>query len=80
MGADRVASIAFLAVLLGVALVILAGCGTTVEVKCPAIRAYSLEFQRAAADQLETLPEGSPVVRMVRDYRELRKAIRACAG
>lgn len=79
MASDRLAAvIAALCVL--AALFLMWGCTPTVKVECPSIRAYSAEFQGQAADQLEGIPEGSPIDVMIRDYGELRAASRACAG
>lgn len=64
-----------------VACLLLAGCATPAPylATCPPLKAYSHEFQRQAADQLEALPAGSPVVRLVTDYIALRKAVKDCA-
>lgn len=43
---------------------------------CPPLVEYSRDFQNAAADQLEGLPDGSPLVTMIEDYKRLRDGCR----
>ena len=45
---------------------------------CPPIVEYTDEFQDRAYLQYADLPPGSPIVRMIDDYRILRNEIRAC--
>jgi hypothetical protein len=60
----------------------LLGCQTSdfspVTLLCPSIVTYSAEFQIMAAEELQTLPPGSPVAELVRDYGQLRDRIRVC--
>lgn len=46
-------------------------------VVCPAIPAYTAEFQAALADRLEALPTTDPVRIAIDDYGALRARIRA---
>jgi len=39
---------------------------------------YTAEDQARAADEVETLPEGAVIVRMLGDYAVLRDQARAC--
>jgi hypothetical protein len=63
---------------------LLSGCASTVyktqlEVYCPPIKEYSVEFGLDLADELESLPEGkSNIVTVIADYVALRDVIRAC--
>jgi hypothetical protein len=59
---------------------LLSSCGQVVSNACPPLINYSASFQAKAADQLDRLPEGSPVVVLVTDYGKQRDAIRACGG
>lgn len=64
-----------------VPLILLAGCATVetrTVVACLPMREYSAEFQSAAADELERLPDGSNVSKMITDYGVMRAANRAC--
>ena len=45
---------------------------------CPPVVEYSREFQARAADELEALPEGSAIARMLSDYAVMREQARAC--
>lgn len=70
---------------LGAALYGAAGCATrpapippVAAPVCLPMRSYSPAEQKALADQLETLPQDSPVSRAFIDYERLRDADRAC--
>jgi hypothetical protein len=45
---------------------------------CPPVVAYSTADQVRAADEVEALPEGAVIVRMLSDYAVLRDQARAC--
>lgn len=55
----------------------LAGCqSTTIEGGCPPLIAYSAETQRQVAEELRRLPKGSPLAKMIVDYKKTRDACR----
>jgi len=61
----------------------LAACATETSspvALCPDLSPYTPEFQAAAADQLDALPEGSALSVLVEDYLYLRDRIRAGCG
>lgn len=45
---------------------------------CPTVVDYTAAEQARAADEVEALPEGAVVVRMLSDYAVLRDQARAC--
>jgi hypothetical protein len=45
---------------------------------CPPVVEYSTADQVRAADEVEALPEGAVIVRMLSDYAVLRDQARAC--
>jgi len=45
---------------------------------CPPVVEYSRAEQVQAAAEVETLPEGAVVVRMLADYAVMREQARAC--
>lgn len=61
---------------------LLAGCAgvPAVDVVCPPVVEYDAEFRERAAVEIESLPAGSAVLRLVEDYAALRAAARACRG
>jgi hypothetical protein len=62
-------------------LVVLAGCApgpVPVTVVCLPQATYTPAEQRAMADAVEALPEGSPLVGVVVDYGKMRAANKAC--
>lgn len=66
-----------------VAIIALSGCSTQAPepsyIKaCPALVEYSRSFDQAAGAQIEALPVGSPVTKMIEDYIALRAQVRAC--
>lgn len=44
---------------------------------CPPLVAYSAETQQVAAAELRKLPKGSPLAKMIVDYKKTRDACRA---
>lgn len=68
--------------LIVLAAVFLTACatGSSDRAACPDLAHYSAAAQRAAAEALEALPEGSPLAPMLGDYAALRAAVRACRG
>jgi len=52
---------------------------TTVEVYCPYLKEYAVEFNTQLIDELSTLPQDSTAIpTAVSDYIDLRDLIRAC--
>jgi len=70
-------------VLVGVT-ISLAACATAISertgVACVPVPEYRLEFLDRAADDVERLPDGSAVVRMLEDYAGMRAQGRACGA
>lgn len=59
----------------------LTGCamgGFETHTPCPPVVEYSSSDQACAADEVEALPEGAVIVRMLSDYAVLRDQSRAC--
>jgi hypothetical protein len=59
----------------------LTGCameGSETNAPCPPAVEYSSADQARAADEVEALPEGAVIVRMLSDYAVLRDQTRAC--
>jgi hypothetical protein len=59
----------------------LTGCatgGSDVSSPCPPVVGYTAAEQARAADEVEALPEGAVIVRMLSDYAVLRDQARAC--
>lgn len=59
----------------------LTGCamaGSDARAPCPPVVDYSAADQTRAADEVEALPEGAVIVRMLADYAVLRDQARAC--
>ena len=59
----------------------LTGCamaGSDTRAPCPPVVDYTAEDQARAADEVEALPEGAVIVRMLSDYAVLREQARAC--
>lgn len=48
------------------------------QAACPPVVGYSTAEQTRAADEVEALPEGAVIVRMLGDYKVLRDQARAC--
>lgn len=53
--------------------------GSEVAGVCPPVVEYSRVEQARAAEEVEALPEGAVIVRMLGDYAVLRDQARACA-
>ena len=59
----------------------LSGCamgGSDARAPCPPVVEYTSADQARAADEVEALPEGAIIVRMLSDYAVLRDQARAC--
>ena len=59
----------------------LTGCamgGSDVGTPCPPVVEYTTTEQARAADEVEALPNGAVIVRMLIDYAVLRDQARAC--
>ncbi|PTX40342.1 hypothetical protein IQ03_05118 [Gemmobacter caeni] len=52
--------------------------GSDTRAPCPSVVEYTAADQAQAADDVEALPEGAVVVRMLSDYAVLRDQVRAC--
>ena len=52
--------------------------GSDAQVPCPPIVDYTAADQATAADEVEALPEGAVIIRMLSDYAVLRDQARAC--
>lgn len=55
-----------------------ATAGSDARAPCPPVVDYTAAEQARAADELEALPEGAVIVRMLSDYAVLRDQARAC--
>lgn len=59
----------------------LTGCAAAVSdtrATCPPVVDYTAADQARAADEVEALPEGAVVIRMLGDYAVLRDQAQAC--
>ena len=59
----------------------LTGCamgGSDTRAPCPPVVDYTAAEQARAADEVEGLPEGAVIVRMLGDYAVLRDQARVC--
>ncbi|MCO8146735.1 hypothetical protein NHN26_16105 [Rhodovulum tesquicola] len=59
----------------------LTGCAmgaSETRAPCPPVVEYTAADQARAADEVEALPEGAVIVRMLSDYAVLRDQARAC--
>ena len=64
-----------------IAMLWLTGCamgGSDAQPPCPPVVGYTAEDQARAADEVDALPEGAVIVRMLSDYAVLREQARAC--
>ena len=64
-----------------IAMLWLTGCamgGSDARTPCPPVVDYTAADQAQAADEVETLPEGAVIVRMLGDYAVLRDQALAC--
>ncbi|MCW3782117.1 hypothetical protein OM960_10990 [Defluviimonas sp. CAU 1641] len=69
-------------VVLMIVMLWLSGCargGSDGAGPCPPVVVYSAADQARAAAEVETLPEGSVVVRMLSDYAVMRDQVRICS-
>lgn len=65
-----------------IAMLSLSGCGTVssdAPTPCPTVVAYGATDQARAAAEVDALPEGAVVVRMLSDYAVMRDQARACS-
>jgi hypothetical protein len=63
-----------------IAMLWLTGCamgGSNLRPPCPPVVDYTTADQARAADEVEALPEGAAIVRMLSDYAVLRNQARA---
>ena len=66
---------------LAIVTISLTGCatgGSDTRAPCPPVVDYRAADQARAADEVEALPEGAVIVRMLSDYAVLRDQARAC--
>ena len=59
----------------------LTGCamgGSDARAPCPPVVEYTAADQARAADEVDAMPEGAVVVRMLSDYAVMRDQARAC--
>ena len=64
-----------------IAMLLLTGCatvGSDARTPCPPVVDYTAADQARAAKEVDTLPEGAVIVRMLSDYAVLRDQARAC--
>ena len=64
-----------------IAMLSLSGCATVssdARAPCPPVVPYSAADQARAAAEVDALPEGAVVVRMLSDYAVMRDQSRAC--
>lgn len=62
-------------------IMLLSGCAAQTPIYvtvCPVAPKYSKSFEQSAAAQLKTLPDNSPIVKMISDYIALRAETKAC--
>ena len=52
--------------------------GSETHAPCPPVVGYTAAEQARAGDEVEALPEGAVIVRMLSDYAVLRDQARAC--
>ncbi|GAA0300499.1 hypothetical protein GCM10008966_21490 [Rhodovulum strictum] len=52
--------------------------GSETRAPCPRVVDYTAAEQARAGDEVEALPEGAVIVRMLSDYAVLRDQARAC--
>ncbi len=55
-----------------------AAAGSDTRASCPPVVAHTAADQARAADEVEALPQGAVIVRMLSDYAVLRDQARAC--
>lgn len=54
----------------------LSACNSVPSSGCPPLIRYSAETQKKAAEELRRLPPGSPLAKLVVDYKKMRDACR----
>ena len=66
---------------------LLTGCVTVasdnavvVRIECPALVKYDKEIQTRLADEIDSLPPGSPLRQLINDYSKLRDMCRKIKG
>ena len=69
---------------LAIATSLLSGCATvgsnpSIAIVCPPVVQYSREAQARAAEELNSLPDGSVIAEMLSDYAVLRDQTRSCS-
>lgn len=69
---------------LAIAMSLLSGCATVgsippIAIVCPPVVQYSREAQARAAEELNSLPDGSAIAEMLSDYAVLRDQTRSCS-
>ena len=52
--------------------------GSETHAPCPPVVGYTAAEQARAGDEVDALPEGAVIVRMLSDYAVLRDQARAC--
>lgn len=52
--------------------------GSDTRAPCPPVVEYTAADQARAADEVDAMPEGAVVVRMLSDYAVMRDQARAC--
>jgi len=68
---------------LAIVTISLTGCATgssepRIATVCPPVVQYSREFQARAAEELNSLPDGSVIAEMLSDYAVMRDQARRC--
>lgn len=69
---------------LAIATSLLIGCATVgsnppIGIVCPPVVQYGREAQARAAEELNSLPDGSVIAEMLSDYAVLRDQTRSCS-
>ena len=69
---------------LAIATSLLSGCATVgsnppIGIVCPPVAQHSREAQVRAAEELNSLPDGSVIAEMLSDYAVLRDQTRSCS-
>ena len=63
-----------------IGMMFLIGCSPVTSDTCPTLFSYSDEFQAKAAGEMDALPEGSALAKLVGDYGVVRAETRVCRG
>ena len=56
------------------------GAVAIVRIECPALVKYDKEIQTRLADEIDSLPPGSPLRQLINDYSKLRDICRRIKG